>query len=158
MATDVLVNFVQRWLKQAPPEHQAQLLPLPEVPPLSRIQNLPLCIVFKCLLLHPTKGCEGRGLCGELASAQALEALQWCLFTEGDKCTFVAPRDLERNVAQICACRRPLYLLVRCRPFRQPILLCHLARCRTTRLPHNAWLCADPAHCGAREPGPGHGR
>ena len=64
MATDVLVNFVQRWLKQATPEHQAQLLPLPEVPPLSRIQNLPLCIVFKCLLLHPTKGCEGRDYAG----------------------------------------------------------------------------------------------
>ena len=32
VATDVLVNFVQRWLKQAPPEHQDHLLPLPEVP------------------------------------------------------------------------------------------------------------------------------
>ena len=30
MATDVLVNFVQRWLKQAP-NHKAELLPLPQV-------------------------------------------------------------------------------------------------------------------------------
>lgn len=30
MATDVLVNFVQRWLKQAP-KHKAELLPLPQV-------------------------------------------------------------------------------------------------------------------------------
>ncbi len=35
MATDVLVNFVQRWLKQAPSEHREQLLPLPEVPSFS---------------------------------------------------------------------------------------------------------------------------
>ena len=32
MATDVLVNFVQRWLKQAEPKQKGQLLPLPEVP------------------------------------------------------------------------------------------------------------------------------
>ncbi|CAL5229046.1 g12295 [Coccomyxa viridis] len=32
VATDVLVNFVQRWLKQAPSEHREQLLPLPEIP------------------------------------------------------------------------------------------------------------------------------
>jgi phospholipase D1/2 len=30
VATDVLVNFVQRWLKQAP-EHRTELVPLPEV-------------------------------------------------------------------------------------------------------------------------------
>ena len=30
MTTDVLVNFVQRWLKQAP-HLKAELLPLPEV-------------------------------------------------------------------------------------------------------------------------------
>lgn len=31
MVTDVLVNFVQRWLKQAAPEQKNELLPLPEV-------------------------------------------------------------------------------------------------------------------------------
>lgn len=30
MATDVLVNFVQRWLKQAPDKDKEALLPLPE--------------------------------------------------------------------------------------------------------------------------------
>jgi len=31
VVTDVLVNFVQRWLKQAAPEQKNELLPLPEV-------------------------------------------------------------------------------------------------------------------------------
>ena len=42
VATDVLVNFVQRWLKQAPPKHQEQLLPLPEVPFLFSHEVCPL--------------------------------------------------------------------------------------------------------------------
>lgn len=35
MATDVLVNFVQRWLKQAPDALKGELLPLRQVPPFS---------------------------------------------------------------------------------------------------------------------------
>ncbi|CAK0785144.1 hypothetical protein CVIRNUC_008350 [Coccomyxa viridis] len=38
VATDVLVNFVQRWLKQAP-NHKAELLPLPQIPHIVAPEN-----------------------------------------------------------------------------------------------------------------------
>lgn len=51
MATDVLVNFVQRWLKQAAPKQKGQLLPLPEVPLLSTTLGPTLYLTFS-LAMH----------------------------------------------------------------------------------------------------------